>query len=198
MINILITTSIILPLVAISVTFHEFGHYFVAKRLGYTVNVFNVGIGPKLVSFRYKKTHFSYRLIPLGGFIEIEEDCFEYPNLSHEKPSTLKKFMREDASILFAGPFFNLILAVLSLVVMFSLLTFNIHYPGDSQEVIHSAAGIAFTSVVVKALGFVTNLIPLPGSDGMQLFRVAKSRIKLKKRESAEANEGRVLVSLAN
>lgn len=51
------------------VLIHELGHYVAAKILGFTVEEFSVGFGPKLLSKRRKNGElFSLRMFPLGGF----------------------------------------------------------------------------------------------------------------------------------
>lgn len=50
------------------VCFHEFGHYFFAKKAGILVNEFAFGMGPKLLSKKYGETVWSLRAFPLGGF----------------------------------------------------------------------------------------------------------------------------------
>lgn len=61
------------------VLIHELGHYTAAKILGFTVEEFAVGFGPKLFSRRRKNGElFSLRMLPLGGFCsflgETEQD----------------------------------------------------------------------------------------------------------------------------
>ena len=51
------------------VLIHELGHYTTAKILGFTVEEFAIGFGPKLFSVRRKNgERFSVRVLPLGGF----------------------------------------------------------------------------------------------------------------------------------
>lgn len=61
------------------VLIHEAGHYTAAKILGFTVEEFAVGFGPKIFSRRRKNGElFSLRMLPLGGFCaflgETEDD----------------------------------------------------------------------------------------------------------------------------
>lgn len=53
------------------VIFHEFGHFFFAKRFGVLVREFSIGMGPKLVAFRKKGTSYTLRLLPLGGYVRM-------------------------------------------------------------------------------------------------------------------------------
>ena len=51
------------------VLIHELGHYTAAKILGFTVDEFSVGFGPKLFGRRRKNGElFSLRALPLGGY----------------------------------------------------------------------------------------------------------------------------------
>lgn len=66
--------SIIITLLALSfmVVVHELGHMLVAKRFGVLVHEFSVGMGPKLFSVKKGETAYSLRLLPIGGFVQME------------------------------------------------------------------------------------------------------------------------------
>lgn len=51
---------------------HELGHFTVAKLSGIKVNEFAIGMGPKLLSFGKGETKYSLRLIPMGGYVQME------------------------------------------------------------------------------------------------------------------------------
>ncbi len=57
-------------LLAILIVIHELGHFWAARATGIAVSEFSVGMGPKLLSRKSKKTGtvFSLRAIPIGGF----------------------------------------------------------------------------------------------------------------------------------
>ena len=61
--------SIVLAMLALSflVFFHELGHFLAAKFFHVGVNEFSIGMGPRLLSFLYKNTRYSLKLLPLGG-----------------------------------------------------------------------------------------------------------------------------------
>ena len=50
---------------------HELGHLLAAKWGGMAVPEFSVGMGPKLVGFKYKETTYNIRLFPVGGFVKL-------------------------------------------------------------------------------------------------------------------------------
>lgn len=52
---------------------HELGHFLVARMCGVKILEFAIGMGPKLISWKSKKsgTAYSLRLLPLGGFVSM-------------------------------------------------------------------------------------------------------------------------------
>ena len=58
------------------VTFHEFGHYWVARRCGVKVLRFSVGFGKPLWSRRDRHgTEFALAAIPLGGYVKMLDEA---------------------------------------------------------------------------------------------------------------------------
>ena len=98
------------------VLIHEFGHFIVAKKCGVTVNEFSIGMGPRLISKVAKSgTRYSIKALPIGGSCAMlgeDEDNMEEGSFnSKSRPKRM--------AIVFAGPFFNFLLAfVLSLIVI--------------------------------------------------------------------------------
>ncbi|MCM8825800.1 MAG: M50 family metallopeptidase, partial [Candidatus Omnitrophica bacterium] len=57
---------------------HEFGHFWVAKKLGVRVEKFSFGFGPKLFSWKRNNTEYLISLIPFGGYVKMAgEDAVE-------------------------------------------------------------------------------------------------------------------------
>lgn len=104
------------PLIAI----HEFGHFWVARRLGVKVLTFSIGFGPAFLKWTDKKgTQYQIAAIPLGGFVRMaDEREGEVP------PEDLPKaFNRQPVwarmAIVAAGPLINLIFAVFLYWIIF-------------------------------------------------------------------------------
>lgn len=103
---------------------HETGHYTAGKLLGFKINEFAVGMGPKILS-RTKKNGevVSLRMFPLGGFCAFEgenEDGSDNPAaFNSQKP--WKRLI-----VLFSGAFFNFISAVLIGIIAFSCYGDNV------------------------------------------------------------------------
>jgi regulator of sigma E protease len=95
------------------VTFHEFGHFWVARRCGVKVLRFSVGFGMPLLRWHDKKgTEFVVAAIPLGGYLKmLDEREGEVPadQLEH---SFNRKSVGQRIAIVAAGPIANFLLAM--------------------------------------------------------------------------------------
>ncbi len=98
--------------------FHELGHFVFAKRFDVKVNGFNIGMGPTIISHTKGETTYALKLLPFGGSCEMEGE-----DSSSDDPRAFPtKNVWQRIMIVFAGPFFNLILAfLLSLVLIGSI-----------------------------------------------------------------------------
>lgn len=56
----------------IIIMLHEFGHFSFAKLFKVKVNEFSMGMGPKIISRKKGDTAYSWRLLPIGGFVSME------------------------------------------------------------------------------------------------------------------------------
>ncbi len=65
----------LLVALGVLVTFHEFGHFWVARRCGVKVLRFSVGFGKPLWSWRDKRgTEYVVAAIPLGGYVRMLDE----------------------------------------------------------------------------------------------------------------------------
>ncbi len=100
---------------------HELGHYLFARMLGVKVIRFCIGFGKPLAIYTSKKTGIEYAIacIPLGGYVkmldsrEIDVDPEQMPCEFNSQP-IWKRFL-----IVFAGPLFNYIFAILVFWIVF-------------------------------------------------------------------------------
>ncbi|HXO67000.1 MAG TPA: M50 family metallopeptidase [Candidatus Dormibacteraeota bacterium] len=90
------------------VTFHEFGHYLVAKLNGVRVLEFNVGFGPPLLRATWGETTYGLRAVPLGGYVRLAgmDDGETGPKSFNQKPVWRR------LSIIVAGSMANLVLPI--------------------------------------------------------------------------------------
>jgi len=104
----------------ILVTFHEFGHYWVARRFGVRVLRFSVGFGKPLWSRMGKDgTEYVVAALPLGGYVKFLDDR-EVEVAPHERHQSFNaKPVGQRIAIVAAGPIANLLLCVAFLWLMF-------------------------------------------------------------------------------
>ncbi|MBA1201336.1 sigma E protease regulator RseP [Pseudomonas capeferrum] len=95
------------------VTFHEFGHFWVARRCGVKVLRFSVGFGTPLLRWHDRQgTEFVVAAIPLGGYVKMldEREGDVPPALAHQ--SFNRKPVGQRIAIVAAGPIANFLLAI--------------------------------------------------------------------------------------
>ena len=114
--------------IGVLVTFHEFGHYWVARKAGVKVLRFSVGFGRAL--FSWKRTsaegdeiEYVIAAIPLGGYVKmLDEREAEVPEAEKSRAFNNQHIAKRIA-IVFAGPGFNFLLAIFLYWVVFILGT---------------------------------------------------------------------------
>ncbi len=103
--------------VSLLVTVHEYGHFWVARRLGFKVLRFSIGFGKPLFKrvVGADRTEFVIAAIPLGGYVKMldEREGPVAPEELHR--SFTRKPPWQRILVLLAGPAFNIIFAILVL-----------------------------------------------------------------------------------
>ncbi|WP_457969574.1 RIP metalloprotease RseP [Pseudomonas sp. R4-84] len=95
------------------VTFHEFGHFWVARRCGVKVLRFSVGFGMPLLRWHDKQgTEFVVAAIPLGGYVKMLDEREGEVPLDQLDQSFNRKTVRQRIAIVAAGPIANFLLAL--------------------------------------------------------------------------------------
>ncbi|MFS2122348.1 sigma E protease regulator RseP [Pseudomonas sp. Pseusp97] len=125
------------------VTFHEFGHFWVARRCGVKVLRFSVGFGTPLVRWHDRHgTEFVVAAIPLGGYVKMldEREGDVPPELLDRAFNRKTVFQR--IAIVAAGPIANFLLAILFFWVLAMLGSQQIK-PIIGSVVANSPAAIA-------------------------------------------------------
>ena len=133
------------------IIFHETGHFLFARKCGVKVNEFTLGLGPTLFSWGKGETKYCLKLLPFGGSCVMEGEDEE----SDSDRAFNKKSLWERFQIVFAGPFFNFILAyILSVVYIASIgvndATITDVMPGYAAE----EAGIQAGDTIVSIDGY--------------------------------------------
>lgn len=174
---------------------HEGGHFIVARLCKVKVNEFAIGFGPTIWKKQGKVTKYAIRLIPLGGFVQMEGE----EERSKEEGSFSEASILKRIAIVMAGGLVNILFAlimfwILSVIALgfkdsFINLGFFIRETakniiglfsgkatvndmvgpvGISSVVSHTSGLFDFTyimTILSLSLG-VTNLLPFPPLDG--------------------------------
>jgi regulator of sigma E protease len=111
-----VITSILWFILAIGVlvTVHEFGHFWVARRLGVKVLRFSLGFGRTLWSWRAgaDQTEYVVAAIPLGGYVKMLDES-EGEVAEHERHRAFNcQLLWKRVAIVVAGPAFNFLFAI--------------------------------------------------------------------------------------
>ncbi len=108
--------------ISVLVAVHEFGHFIVARKLGFKVLRFSIGFGRPLLSWRGgPPDHIQYWLsaIPLGGYVKMLDE-HEGPVVSEERHRAFhQRPVWQRVAVLLAGPGFNFLFAILAYWLMF-------------------------------------------------------------------------------
>ncbi len=102
---------------------HEFGHFLLAKLMRVGVETFSLGFGPRLLGRKLGMTEYRISAIPLGGYVKMVGEApdsqvdpgMEAISFSHK--SVWKRIL-----IVFAGPAFNFVLAI---IIFFCFFQFS-------------------------------------------------------------------------
>ena len=95
------------------VTFHEFGHFWVARRCGVKVLRFSVGFGMPLLRWHDRRgTEFVIAAIPLGGYVKMLDEREGEVPADQLDQSFNRKTVRQRIAIVAAGPIANFLLAM--------------------------------------------------------------------------------------
>jgi regulator of sigma E protease len=117
----MITLLAFIGAIALLVVFHEFGHYWAARRCGVKVLRFSVGFGKIIYRKRLSNsdTEWVISAIPLGGYVKMldeseEEVAPEELQFSFNRQPVLRRM-----AIVAAGPLANFLLAIVLYWILF-------------------------------------------------------------------------------
>ncbi|SDB98090.1 RIP metalloprotease RseP [Geodermatophilus telluris] len=134
-----------------SIGFHEFGHFFWARKFGMRVPQFMVGFGPTLFSRTRGETEYGVKAVPLGGYIRIVGMIPPAEEHESKRATRMRTFIAEVRGqalddvlpsdgdrvfykkpwwqrvvVMFAGPFHNLVLALVFFAVTLTAIGTNV------------------------------------------------------------------------
>jgi regulator of sigma E protease len=108
--------------ISVLVAAHEYGHFVVARALGFKVLRFSIGFGRPLLSWRGRAPdHIQYwiSMLPLGGYVKMLDE-HEGPVVAEERHRAFhQRPVWQRVAVLLAGPAFNFLFAILAYWLMF-------------------------------------------------------------------------------
>jgi regulator of sigma E protease len=145
--------------IGVLVTVHEFGHFWVARKLGVRVLRFSVGFGkPLLRRIGKDGTEYVIAAIPLGGYVRMLGEQDDEINEQNRHEAFNHKSLKAKSAIVIAGPLFNFAFAVIAYWLMFV-----VGIPGQIPQIgeivpssIADKAGMRVNEVITHINGNVT------------------------------------------
>lgn len=133
--------------IALLVAFHEFGHFWVARKVGVKVLRFSIGFGKVIWSRQQQLNATEYVLsaIPLGGYVKMVDEREGTVNPEDLPHAFNRQPLWARSAIVIAGPLFNLMLAI--------LLYWSVFVIGE--EGIRPILGKVPTQTIAASAGFV-------------------------------------------
>src|SRR6185436_4371478 len=132
--------------VSLLVTVHEFGHFWVARKLGFKVLRFSVGFGKPILKWIGRdpdRTEYVIASIPLGGYVRMLDErdgsvaVADLPRAFGRRPPWQRIL------VLLAGPAANILFAILVLWVMFWVNGIEGYRPVVDKIYVNSPAATA-------------------------------------------------------
>ncbi len=117
----LVIVAAFLVAIGILVAVHEFGHYWVAKRLGFKVLRFSIGFGKPLIMRVGKdadRTEYCIAAIPLGGYVKLLDEREGEVSAAELHRSFTRRPVLHRIAVLLAGPAMNLLFAALLYAIL--------------------------------------------------------------------------------
>jgi regulator of sigma E protease len=131
--------------IGILVAVHEFGHYWVAKKLGFKVLRFSIGFGKPLLMRVGKdpdRTEYCVAAIPLGGYVKLLDEREGEVSPEELPRSFTRRPVLHRVAVLLAGPAMNLLFASLLYAILAMVGTESVK-PIIGQVRLDSPAAVA-------------------------------------------------------
>jgi len=155
---------------------HEWGHFLMARWCGVKVKTFSLGFGPKLISKEFGETEYAISAFPLGGYVKLlGESLEEYIPEEEKYHAFLCQPLWKRILIVLAGPFFNILFAVVIFISLFAIKGQPLLLPkiGD----VHPNSPAAIAGLKKGDLILAVNQTPIKTWDELA-FKIKESKGK--------------------
>ena len=129
MLSTLVTIGSFIAAIGLLITVHEFGHYWVARKVGVKVLRFSIGFGKPLYvkTFGKDNTEFVIAAFPLGGYVKMLDESEGEVRANEIDRAFNRKALWKRSAVVAAGPVFNLVFAVFAYWAVFVSGTDGMH-----------------------------------------------------------------------
>ena len=153
LISFLLSALKIIFLLGLLIFIHESGHFLVAKFCKVKVNEFAIGFGPTIWKKQGKETKYALRLIPLGGFVNMEGEEQE----SSEDGSFSKASIPQRIAIVAAGAIVNITFGIIVFLILMTIYHMGMELV-PSENNIGSHLSFAFEQTKDFIVSIIDNL----------------------------------------
>lgn len=101
------------------VLIHELGHFITAKKLNVKVDIFSIGMGPKIFGWTRGETEYRISAIPIGGYVKMAGEDPEELSEDNDPRSFKNQSRLKRSSIITAGPLSNILLGMIIFLLIF-------------------------------------------------------------------------------
>ncbi len=154
---------------------HEAGHFAAAKAVGMRVERFSLFFGKMLVSFRRGETEYGIGWLPAGGYVKItgmsphEELTPEVEPRAYYNQKVWKRIV-----VILAGPFVNLVIAFVILLVIFDSNPIAVQRHGQDVATSTVAAG-SLEQPAARYLRGGDRIVSVDGHSGLSVEQITKA-----------------------
>lgn len=116
---------VVILMLGVIVTLHEFGHFWMACLLKIKAFEVSIFVGPKLFSWKKKGVDYSIRALPFGAYVRFTDMDEDGDPIESDDPDLLvnqKRWKRFLVAI--AGPFMNAVLGFVIFSIMYCIFGF--------------------------------------------------------------------------
>lgn len=130
MISVIINAIKIIFLLGFLVMIHEGGHFLVAKLCKVKVNEFSIGFGKSIWKKQGKETLYSIRIVPLGGFVQMEGESED----SQDERAFTNVSVLKRIAIVSAGAIVNILFGIFAYFLLVS--TVGLQFADPAKDTI--------------------------------------------------------------
>ncbi len=193
--SILFTVASFLVALGILISVHEYGHFWVARRLGVKVLRFSIGFGRPLWqrTGRVDDTEYVVAAIPLGGYVKMLDEREAPVDTGEQSRAFNRQSLAVRSAIVVAGPLFNFLFAIFAFWLIFvtgdiglkplvgeveedSVAAQAGFFPGDQILFVGEQKTITWEGAIYALLSESMSQSPLPvkvkTSDGSELVHL--------------------------